>query len=232
MQLSKRMKMLASLVTPGNRLADIGTDHGYIPIFLKEQGRIPSAIAMDVRKGPLQRAVAHIEEAQLSDYIETRLSDGLWKLEVGEVDTLLIAGMGGPLMERILTEGMKVARSAKELVLQPQSEIKEFRQFLGTEGFEIVREEMVFEESKYYPMMVVRPGEPYKLTEIELMFGPLLLRGTHPVLREFLDWDEYQCKKLLGKLTHVDNHRTKDRIRQVKGQLDLIEQARRIYDAL
>ncbi len=232
MQLSKRMQMLASLVTPGNRLADIGTDHGYIPIFLKEQGIIPSAIAMDVRKGPLQRAVAHIEQAGLISYIETRLSDGLWKLEASEADTILIAGMGGPLMERILTERMEVARGAKELVLQPQSEIREFRQFLGREGFEIIKEEMVCEEGKYYPMMVVHPGKPYGLTETELMFGPLLLKERHPVLNEFLDWDEYQCKKLLEKLTLVENDRTKERVRQVEKQLALIEQARRVYNAL
>lgn len=230
MQLSKRMEMLASLITPGNRLADIGTDHGYIPIYLVEQGQIPSALAMDVRKGPLQRAAAHIEQSKLTQYIETRLSDGLWKLEIGEVDTILIAGMGGPLMERILRERMEIARSVKELVLQPQSEIGEFRGFLAEEGFEIVKEEMVFEEGKYYPMMVVRPGKPYALSKLDQEFGPLLIEETHPVLREFLDWEERQCKKLLGKLLLVENNRTKERVSQVEHRLSLIEQVRILWE--
>lgn len=232
MQLSKRMQMLASLVTPGNRLADIGTDHGYLPIYLVQQGLIPSAIAMDVRKGPLERAKMHIQEAGLSAYIEIRLSDGLWKLRQGEADTILIAGMGGPLMERILSERMDVVREVRELVLQPQSEITAFRRFLGAAGLEILQEEMVCEEGQYYPMMVVRPGQPYELTEEACMFGPILIEETHPVLKDYLDWEQQQQEKLLSKLIQVDNHRTRDRIGQVKQKLEFIEQARSRYHAL
>lgn len=104
-QLSKRMSALASLVTEGSRLADIGTDHGYIPIALVQKGRIPSALAMDVGKGPLSRAREHIHSQGLDTYIETRLSDGLTELHEGEADTVLIAGMGGMLMKRILEGG-------------------------------------------------------------------------------------------------------------------------------
>ncbi|MDE7059206.1 MAG: class I SAM-dependent methyltransferase, partial [Lachnospiraceae bacterium] len=102
MQLSKRMQRLASLVTEENRLADIGTDHGYIPIYLIQQKKIQSALAMDINSGPLSRAKEHIEASGLTTYIETRLSDGLCKLEADEADTVLIAGMGGMLMVSIL----------------------------------------------------------------------------------------------------------------------------------
>ena len=91
------MKAVASMVTAGNVLADVGTDHGYVPIALVQRKKIPRAIAMDINKGPLQRACEHIAEFRLEDYIETRLSDGVAKLEVGEVDTILVAGMGGEL---------------------------------------------------------------------------------------------------------------------------------------
>ncbi|MBR5315862.1 MAG: SAM-dependent methyltransferase, partial [Firmicutes bacterium] len=128
-KLSKRMKAVASMVTPGNVLADVGTDHGYVPISLVQRKRIPRAIAMDINKGPLQRACEHIAEFQLEECIETRLSDGVKKLEVGEVDSILIAGMGGELVIHILTDGMEVCRSAKELILQPQSELEKVRQF-------------------------------------------------------------------------------------------------------
>lgn len=102
MKLSKRMQRLASLVTEGNRLADVGTDHGYIPIALVQEGKIPHAIAMDVNAGPLSRAIEHIRESGLSTYIETRQSDGLAGLLPKEADTVLIAGMGGMLTVRIL----------------------------------------------------------------------------------------------------------------------------------
>ena len=153
------MKAVASMVTPGNVLADVGTDHGYVPIALVQRKRIPRAIAMDINKGPLQRACEHIAEFQLDEYIETRLSDGVKKLKVGEVDSILIAGMGGELVIHILTDGMEVCRSAKELILQPQSELEKVRQFLRERKFKIVDEDMVIEDGKYYPMMKVVPVE-------------------------------------------------------------------------
>ena len=108
MQLSLRLSAIAGLVTRGNRLVDVGCDHGYLPVSLYLDGKIPGAIAMDVRKGPLSRAQEHISQYGLDAYIETRLSDGLEALKPGEGDTLVIAGMGGPLMERILTDGAEV----------------------------------------------------------------------------------------------------------------------------
>ena len=107
MNISKRLNRLAGMVTEGSRLTDVGTDHGYVPLCLCRQGRIPSAIAMDVNEGPLLRAKEHIREAELDAYIETRLSDGLSALNPGEADTVLIAGMGGNLMERILADGQE-----------------------------------------------------------------------------------------------------------------------------
>ena len=127
MQLSLRLSAIAGLVTRGNRLVDVGCDHGYLPVSLYLDGRIPGAIAMDVRKGPLSRAQEHISQYGLNAYIETRLSDGLEALKPGEGDTLVIAGMGGPLMERILTDGAEVRESFREMILQPQSDILSMR---------------------------------------------------------------------------------------------------------
>ena len=107
-KLSKRLERIASFVQPGSRVADIGTDHGYVPIWLVQKGVCPSALAMDVRKGPLERAEEHVEEVGLSGKIELRLSDGLAKLKAGEADTVVIAGMGGKLTCRILEQGRHV----------------------------------------------------------------------------------------------------------------------------
>ena len=121
MQLSKRLLAVSEMVTSNSRLADIGTDHGYIPIYLIENKRVPRAIAMDVNKGPLNRAKENIEHHGLENYIETRLSDGAAALHSGEVDAVVIAGMGGGLVMKILTEGSGVLKSVKELILDRKS---------------------------------------------------------------------------------------------------------------
>lgn len=153
MQISKRLRTVADMVSTGNRLADVGTDHGYVPVFLVLENRIPSAVAMDINRGPLERARLHIRKYGLEARIETRLSDGLEKLLPGEADTVLIAGMGGMLTIRILENGQKVLQTAKELILQPQSDIREVRLFLKKNGYRIAAEDMVEEDGKFYPMM-------------------------------------------------------------------------------
>ncbi len=207
-KLSKRMKAVASMVTLGSPLADVGTDHGYVPISLVQRKKIPRAIAMDVNKGPLQRAREHIAEHNLENFIETRLSDGVAKLEAGEVESILIAGMGGELVIHILSEGKEVCRSVKELILQPQSELAKVRQFLREHAFEIIDEDMVIEDGKYYPMMKAVPVEtpvvwnqlPQEVIPACDMYGPLLLKNGNPSLRKYLVKQHKQLQKILKEL--------------------------------
>ena len=138
------------MVTPGNVVADVGCDHGFLSIYLVEQGIAPKVIATDVRKGPLSAARAHVEERGLSEYIETRLSDGLSEYQPGEVQTMVCAGMGGKLMQSILLQNMDVTLGFEELILQPQSELREFRIFLREQGFVVVDENILCEDGKYY----------------------------------------------------------------------------------
>lgn len=149
-ELSRRLMTIASFVEPGSRIADIGTDHGFLPIYLVQRGVISHAVAMDIRKGPLDRAREHVEETGLAGEIETRLSDGLENLEPGEADTVIIAGMGGPLILEILDRGMKVVPTIKRFILSPQSDWSGFRKGLRKLGFVQCREEMVYEDGKYY----------------------------------------------------------------------------------
>lgn len=147
------MKAVAAMVTSNGILADVGTDHGYVPIALVQRQKIPGAIAMDINKGPLARAKENIAAAHLEDYIQIRLSDGVEELEPGEADSILIAGMGGELIIHILSEGEKVCKKASELILQPQSDIRKVREYLREHQYKIVDEDMVCEDGKYYPMM-------------------------------------------------------------------------------
>ena len=235
------MKAVASMVTPGNRLADIGTDHGYVPIALLQGKRIPKAIAMDVNKGPLQRACEHIAECQLEDYIETRLSDGVEKLKVGEVDTILIAGMGGELVIRILSEGKEVCRNAKELVLQPQSELEKVRKYLHEEKYRIVDEDMVIEDGKYYPMMKVIPVEedtfwesiPEDIIRTCYLYGPLLLKNGNPSLRKYLVKQHKQLNKILSELEkQPESVAITNRKQEVLDEITLNESAYTIMGAI
>ena len=173
-QISRRLGAIADLVTQGNRLVDVGCDHGYLPVYLKLEGRIPSAIATDVAEGPLSRAREHIEQYGLGSYIETRRCDGLADVGHGEGNTLVIAGMGGPLMERILEDGRSIWDDFQEMILQPQSDIPHFRHFLLENGFHIIEEEMILEDGKFYPIMKVKrdaKAESEKWSVQEEMFG-------------------------------------------------------------
>lgn len=149
--LSNRLQTVADMVT-GRRVADIGCDHGFVSIYLVQAGKADHVLAADVRPGPLSRAQQHIKEVQLTPYIETRLSDGLAGVTPEDrVDTVILAGMGGRLMRRILGELDRLP--VQELVLQPQSEWEELRAFLYEQAYLIVEENMVLEEGKYYPVL-------------------------------------------------------------------------------
>ena len=226
MQLSLRLSAIADMVTKGNRLVDVGCDHGYLPVYLIQQKKIPSAIAMDVRKGPLSRAKEHIRQYGLEEYIQTRLSDGLVALEAGEGDTLVIAGMGGPLMERILTDGQSVRDSFSELILQPQSDIPHFRRYIQSQGWKIAEEKMVEEDGKFYPMMRVIKEEkerrqslgaaeaPYTLAEA---FGAFLLEEHNPVLYRYLQREARIREGILKQLEAAPKaEAVNTRIREVK----------------
>ncbi|MDR2888252.1 MAG: class I SAM-dependent methyltransferase [Lachnospiraceae bacterium] len=203
--LSKRLQAIARMVTPGHRVGDVGCDHGFVSIHLIEQGISPHVIAMDINAGPLARATDHIKERHLSAYIETRLSNGMAALRSGEVETVILAGMGGPLMETILTADIDKTMAVQELILQPQSKLTEFRHFIYASGYHIVAEDIVWEEDKFYPLMkVILSPDKTNLTATEYRWGPLLLSQRHPVLHHYLLREKNLKAQLIEKLTPPD----------------------------
>ena len=225
MQLSQRLSSVASMVTAGNCLADVGTDHGYVPIYLYERKIIPHAIAMDVNKGPLERAALHIAESGMKEAIETRLSDGLTALKPGEADSVVVAGMGGPLIIRILSAHPEITESLKELILQPQSEISEVRIWLYEQGYEIVEEHMVFEDGKYYPMFkAVKNPEAEKLTDLEYKYGKLSVLREPEVLRAYLVREIANKQTILQKLSEETTEKSKGRAVEIKALLAELEE--------
>ncbi|MBE7721508.1 MAG: SAM-dependent methyltransferase [Lacrimispora celerecrescens] len=222
MKLSRRLETIASFVPEGSRVADIGTDHGYIPIHLVQEGKAKHAIAMDVREGPLLRARAHIQEAGLQNYVEVRLSDGLLKLEQNEADCVVIAGMGGELMIHILEEGRDLWENISCWVLSPHSELDKVRRFLEEEAFFIWRETMIKEEGKYYSVMGVsrKPGAAAADgREISYRYGRGMLESKDPVLKEYLIKEEEQLEQIMSGLSVSETESARRRMEELKLEL-------------
>lgn len=228
MELSKRLQAVADLIPPDRLVADIGTDHGYIPIWLVEQKKSSKVIAMDINEGPLTRAMEHITGYGLGNYIETRRSDGLKQLKTGEADCIVIAGMGGGLVMKIMTEGACVLSGVRECILQPQSELEKVRRYLEREGYCAAAEDMVFEDGKYYPMMRVAKQdgnleEPYDLAE--LRYGRLLLRQRHPVLIQFLEKEITTKEQILSGLQKRSGEKIRNRYEELAEEIICARQA-------
>lgn len=246
-KISDRLKTAASLVREGVVLADVGTDHGYVPIYLLEQKKIRRAIAMDINKGPLERAREHIHLYGMDAYIQTRLSDGVAALEKGEADSILIAGMGGGLVMHILEAGKEVCQAAEELILQPQSELSGVREYLTENGYSINAERMVFEDGKYYPMMRVHHqteknenaavedmenggGQKKSRYKIECLYGRHLLMEQNPVLHQYLKKEHQVFENILGSLLkQPESEKIAVRIEEVREALGYNEAALAYY---
>lgn len=231
-QLSERLFAAASLVPKGSRVADVGTDHGFVPIYLINSEKAQHVVAMDVGEGPLSRAKEHIAEYGYEDRIETRLSDGMEKLSAQEADTLICAGMGGLLMKRILEKGNPRGLGLKHMILQPQSDLRAFREYLRDAGFLITEEKEIFEEGKYYVAMLTEVSEgnmlpaSYEKAMDMIMkssdasrgdalricdkFGPCLILEKNQDLKKYLEHELEIADTILLKLSenaHPDRER-------------------------
>ena len=184
--LTERLQTAADLVPPCRVMADIGTDHGYVPIYLCQTGKITGAVASDIHDGPAERARVHIGEEGLSRQISVRVGPGLSTLAAGEAEGAVIAGMGGLMILRILEEGRPVASRMDWFVLQPQNHGKELRRWLGTHGFTIEKEKLAREDRRMYQVLLVRHGVMAPLSPIEEETGAFLLRKGDPLIPDFL----------------------------------------------
>ncbi|MBR5236871.1 MAG: SAM-dependent methyltransferase [Clostridia bacterium] len=176
--LTPRLRAIADSVPTGATLADVGTDHGYVPIYLCQKNVIEKALAMDVKEGPLSRAQNNIERFGMKEKVETRLSDGLCALQQGEVDTAVIAGMGGLLIAQILEEAPFYL---KTYILQPMTATAELRAYLEEKGYRISYEVLAKEDEKIYTIIRAERGEMKIEKPVYYHVGKRLLEQRDPL---------------------------------------------------
>ncbi|MCX7746217.1 MAG: class I SAM-dependent methyltransferase [Clostridia bacterium] len=189
MELKGRLKLIADMVPHCNKICDIGTDHAYIPIYLVLKNKCMRAIAADVRKGPVEAAERNIKQYKLDSVIETRIGDGLQPIEEGEADIIVIAGMGGVLINKILTEGFNKAKASKALILQAMNAIELVREWLYKNGFEIFDESLIDEGEKIYNVIAAKwtGNTEYVDDPTGFLVGRKLVEKKDPLLKKYIN---------------------------------------------
>lgn len=218
MNIGARLEAVGSLVLPNSILADIGTDHAYLPVYLLQEGKITSAIAGDIAQGPCKAAENTVAMYNMKDKVQVRLGSGLSVLTSNEVNCISIAGMGGSTMVEILSADMGIANSAKRLILQPQTGAAGLRKWLLANGWELVDEELVWENKRLYEIIaaekVQAPKRAYSAAELEI--GPRLLDKQHLLLKDQFAKQLDTYNKQLGFMEKSAHAVQTDKYQQLK----------------
>ncbi|WP_123928877.1 tRNA (adenine(22)-N(1))-methyltransferase [Thermodesulfitimonas autotrophica] len=186
MKLSPRLQAVADLVPPSRCVADIGTDHALLPLYLVEQGIVARVIAVEKEAGPAIVARRTVAARGLMDRIEVRVGDGLAPLRPGEAEIIVLAGLGGEKIATILAHGIETARTARQLVLQPMNRAAILRRWLAENAWRIAAETLVAEKKWLYQIITAAPGKEGQLSWLEAELGPCLLASHHPLLPELI----------------------------------------------
>ncbi|MCY6484235.1 class I SAM-dependent methyltransferase [Clostridium aestuarii] len=199
MNISTRLKDIASMLDKCKNMADIGTDHAYLPIYLIKKGICNSAIASDINKGPVDKARININKEGLSEKIDCRLGQGLRTIEPYEVECVVIAGMGGNLIRDIIEERKNVFKSSQYMILQPVQNPEVLRKYIYEQGYDIIDEELSIDEEKFYEIIKVRyDNKPKKLDNIYYEISEKLISKKHPLLNKYIAFKINKCKNILN----------------------------------
>lgn len=223
MKLSKRLATIAALVPPGSSLADIGTDHAYLPVYLVSEGLVPRAIAGEVNPGPFAAAGEALARVGLADRVSLRFGDGLTVLVAGEVDTVVIAGMGGLTIIEILAAWPEVTGSLKRLILQPMQAAAPLRRWLAENGWRLLAEALVEEDGRLYEVMAAELGPVEAYEPILDEIGPLLWARRHPLLQDHLAALLAQAKKVAAEMAASPQAASSAKYREYLAKISQLE---------
>jgi len=227
MGLAKRLAALAECVPAGGIVADIGTDHAYLPIYLIEAGISKKVIATDLKPGPLESATRAVRERRLQDRIELRLGDGLKTLEPGEAEVLVLAGMGGNTIKEILAAAPAVLINVSRLVMQPMADAGDLRLWLAGNGWKIISEKLVEEDGRLYQIIVAEPGRELFNDKFYLELGPRLIEGRDPLLDTYLRKMIDQYERALAGVSSGKNKAAREKARRLEARLERIREVAR-----
>lgn len=215
MRLSDRLQTIANFIPKNTIVGDIGTDHGYIPIYLIENKISKKVIATDISKNSLDKIINCVKGTKYEKDIDMRLGDGLDPIKPFEVDTVVIAGMGGLLIRDILDKDKDKRDSITNFILQPNIATEELRKYLYENNFEIVDEKLVKEDGKFYEVIWAKKGKAYVDQDIYYEIGEKLLANRDPLLEEFLNNRIQMNEEILKELEGKETQRTMDRYREL-----------------
>lgn len=224
-KLRERLAAIASMVPEQARIADIGTDHAYLPIYLVSSNRISCAVASDVHAGPYQTALETVRAAGLSRQISVRFGDGLAVLSPGEVDVVVIAGMGGGSIISILETHITLVQQLTRLIVQPMVGAPMVRRWLQEHGLPILDEELVAEEDRLYEIIAAQPGAAQPLGEAEYEISPFLRQKGHPLLKPYLRQRIEHNRRILAQLSQSRQMTAADKLMEYENTVRMLEEA-------
>lgn len=225
MELSKRLKFIADKIDKCESIIDVGTDHGYIPIYAIKNSLCTKAIASDINKDPVKKAKLNASLEGVGKEVEVRLGGGLETVKKGEVDAVVIAGMGGNLIRDILEKDINKVEKYKFLILQPAQNPEVLREYLYNNDYEIILEDLCFDEGIFYELFKVRRGKKQRLHNLNkdtYEFSPVLIKKKNPLMQSYLESKEEKYRKILGFIKN-DTDSAKARRKDIERKIDLIE---------
>ena len=225
-KLSQRLKVVADFVPQNSRVADIGSDHAYLPVYLMKQKQIEFGIASEVAKGPLDNAIQEIKAEGLSNRIDTRLADGLLSVQPEDkIDCVTIAGMGGTLIKNILENGKSHLSGDELLILQPNVGEDRLRTWLINNQYEISDETILREDGHTYEIIVAKKTDKtVKYTEQEIKFGPFLLKQHSDVFVEKWENEIERIEMVIDQMNLAKHDKPVDKINSMKKEIEEIKE--------
>lgn len=230
-QLSKRLQTIADFVPYGAKVADIGSDHAYLPTYLVQSGKCTYVVAGEVNDGPYESAKRHIKQLKLEEQVMVRKGNGLEVIQPGEVNTIVIAGMGGSLIAQILDQGLHKLEGVNRLILQPNVGEQFVRMFAIGNGWELIEEVILEEDGVLYEILVFHRGDalrPYRESSVPLplltKLGPFLVKENSPLFRKKWERELGKMVAILKQLEHSIQPEVKEKREILQEQYHLIKE--------
>lgn len=229
-KLSTRLQVVADFIPENSRIADIGSDHAYLPCYVVKKGLVPFAIAGEVVEGPFQSAVRQVSDEGLTEKISVRKGDGLEVISCNEVDCITIAGMGGTLISNILEAGKDKLQGVKRLILQPNISAISIRQWLIHNNWELINEEILEEDGKIYEVLVAERGNPLHPYSVDinkrLLMGPFLIERKNRAFEKKWVEEKRNWENILSQLSTANKSEDiLQKINELKDKIKMVEEA-------